>query len=92
MTHFKTVNIEKVPFSRDLRSKTEINIRFFPSSSAAFSCASFRSVRDRAYVGEDRDHGGRNDDERRKNANDRRECARVLPMVFVTGRSNSAGH
>lgn len=58
ISRFETVNIEKVPFSRDPRSKTEINIRFFPSSSAAFSFASFRSVRDRAYVGEDRATGG----------------------------------
>lgn len=50
----RRVNIEKVPFSRDPRSKTEINIRFFLSFSAVFSFASFRSVRDRTYVGEDR--------------------------------------
>lgn len=49
----------------------------------------------RAYAGEDWERGGRNDDEKEEQRNDRREreSARArLAFGLCSGRSNSAGH
>lgn len=81
--------MKKVPFSRDLRFKTEINIYFFPSSSVVFSFASFYSVT--AHTLEKIDHGGRNDDERRKNANDREKRVRACLAYGLCSRQIKLG-